>query len=109
MCHKYHSTGKRKKKKKKKKKKKRTSGETTTESESEFVSKQGDIHYGKNFSLKRQEELPDIIPKQVTKKSLEKFCNCCCCCSHTVLSGNAKNTKSEETMQVKVKFSDADN
>ncbi|KAM4710888.1 uncharacterized protein sonb [Anableps anableps] len=56
--HREHSSGK--KKKKKKKKKRRRSGENTSDSDSEIASKQKD-----NECLRpRQEQLPDIIPKQ---------------------------------------------
>ncbi|XP_061571760.1 serine/arginine repetitive matrix protein 2-like [Cololabis saira] len=65
MCHEQHSTGKRKKKKKKKKKKKRKkSGESTSDSNSEFVASQRDAGYDQTLLPRRQEELPDIIPKQ---------------------------------------------
>ncbi|XP_041835122.1 protein SON isoform X2 [Melanotaenia boesemani] len=61
-CHKHHSTVKKKKKKKKKRRKK--SEDNTSDSDSESVSKQRDAACGQSLSLRRQEELPDIIPKQ---------------------------------------------
>ncbi|XP_017281874.1 protein SON [Kryptolebias marmoratus] len=58
-CHKEHSS---KKKKKKKKKKRQKSGENSSDSDSDFALKHRDDGCGQ--SLRRQEELPDIIPKQ---------------------------------------------
>ncbi|XP_008278015.1 protein SON [Stegastes partitus] len=60
-CHKQHSTGK-----KKKKKKRRKGDENSSDSDSAFVSKQRESKCGQSLSLRRQEELPDIIPKQDT-------------------------------------------
>uniref|UniRef100_A0A3P8SL83 SON DNA binding protein n=1 Tax=Amphiprion percula TaxID=161767 RepID=A0A3P8SL83_AMPPE len=58
-CHKQHSTGK-----KKKKKKRRKGEENSSDSDSAFVSKQRESKCGQSLPLRRQEELPDIIPKQ---------------------------------------------
>nr|XP_046237893.1 protein SON isoform X2 [Scatophagus argus] len=58
-CHKRHATAKRKKKKRQRK-----SDENSSDSDLEFVSKLRDSKCGPSFSSRRQEELPDIIPKQ---------------------------------------------
>ncbi|XP_067349601.1 protein SON isoform X2 [Channa argus] len=58
-CHKRHST-----KKRKKKKGRRKDEEYSSDSELEYVSKQRDSRSGQSLSPSRQEELPDIIPKQ---------------------------------------------
>lgn len=63
-CHKQHSTGKQKKKKKRRKK----DEENSSESDSAFVSKKRDGRCGQSLSLRCQEQLPDIIPKQVKTK-----------------------------------------
>ncbi|XP_068165421.1 protein SON isoform X2 [Antennarius striatus] len=52
--------------KKKKKKKKKKDEEKPSDSDSEFTSKQKDSKRGQSSSPRRQEELPDIIPKQDT-------------------------------------------
>ncbi|XP_029307579.1 protein SON isoform X2 [Cottoperca gobio] len=54
----------RKKKKKKKKKRRRKCEEDSSDSNSEFVSKQRDGKCGQSVSPRRRVELPDIIPKQ---------------------------------------------
>ncbi|XP_047432368.1 protein SON isoform X2 [Mugil cephalus] len=63
-CHKQHSTGKRRKKKKKRRRK---NEEYSSESDSTFASKRRDGGHGQSVSLRCQEELPDIIPKQDSK------------------------------------------
>ncbi|KAM7365498.1 hypothetical protein PAMP_016418 [Pampus punctatissimus] len=59
-CHK-RTTGKRKKKKKRRKSEERGN---SSDSDSEFVSKQRDSKCGQRSSPRRREDLPDIIPKQ---------------------------------------------
>ncbi|XP_028254359.1 protein SON isoform X2 [Parambassis ranga] len=57
-CRKQHSSGKKKKKKKKRK------GEENSSDSDASMSKQRDSKCGQSTSLRGQEELPDIIPKQ---------------------------------------------
>ncbi|KAM7375423.1 hypothetical protein PAMA_014498 [Pampus argenteus] len=59
-CHK-RTTGKKKKKKRRRKSEERGN---SSDSDSEFVSKQRDGKCGQRSSPKRREDLPDIIPKQ---------------------------------------------
>lgn len=67
-CHKRNLTGKRKKKKKRRK-----GEENSSDSDSEFMSKQRDSKCGQSLSPRRREELPDIIPKQVKTKKINKI------------------------------------